>query len=180
VRPGAPRRFVQIVHSSQEFPTGVEAAFAPEAIDDALGELVDLGVRLYRSHAPRQPLVFLHTVTAPAALALIVPHVPRDVQRSALAYLWQATAAWVAAYSDGQPLASLDVEAPAFPVQELVDRAVATREVHAIKFTEACTRLFRQRGEPAYVAAAADWCMRVERATTWTNDERVAAGMKFD
>jgi hypothetical protein len=171
---------VHIVQSAREFPGAVEAVCAPEANAEALGQLADLGVRLYLAHAARQPLVFLHAVTAPAALALLFPHVPPDAQRAALAHLWQVTAALVASYSDGEPVAPLDADPPAVTERELVARAIATGDVHAIKLTEACTRRFRESGKPAYLAAAADWCARVERASAWTDEQRTAAGMRFD
>ncbi len=50
-----------------------------------------------------------------------------------------------------------------FDEADLVDRAVAARDEHAIKFTEACLREYRVTSDPAFIAAAEDIVVRLRR-----------------
>jgi hypothetical protein len=132
---------------------------------------------LYLANASRQPLVLLHTVTVPAALRLLLPHLPAGLDKTALAYVWQNVAATVAAYGDERSL-----ERDHWPPQEeaaIVERSIATDDPHALKFAEACIREDRLNPQPAYLAAAADWASRLHRARHWSPAERDAAGLEF-
>jgi hypothetical protein len=132
---------------------------------------------LYLANASRQPLVLLHTVTVPAALRLILPHLPADLQRIALTYVWQNAAATAAAYGD-EWLPDHDDWPPHEP-SDVIERSVATDDPHALKFAEACTRERGLNPHPVYLAAAADWASRIHEATHWSLAERDAAGLEF-
>ena len=86
-----------------EFSQAVDSAAEPESVEDALSSLTEAGARMYLANAARQPLVLLHTVTAPAALRLMLPHLPAGLHKTALAYVWQNVAATAAAYGDQTP-----------------------------------------------------------------------------
>jgi hypothetical protein len=82
---------------------------------------------------------------------LLLPHLDAAGRAAVLRYAWQGAAALHAGFSGRAPSA----RAPAAPdMADLVDRAVATGDEHAIKFTEACLREHAVRARPVYLAAA--------------------------
>ncbi len=120
-----------------------------------LSELTATFARVYlaNSEPPAgRVIAFIHSVTGPAALRLLLPSLTPEASRSALKYGWQAAAAMYAALGNqppGERIPESQIE-----LHELIDRAVATRDEHAIKFTEACVRENAIRPDPAYLAAA--------------------------
>jgi hypothetical protein len=48
-------------------------------------------------------------------------------------------------------------------VADLIEQAIASRDEHAIKFTEACLREHRLAPDPAYIAAIRDAVTRPRR-----------------
>jgi Questin oxidase-like len=177
-RPGMPREvYLRVMQGhGDEFSKAVDAAAEPESVEDALSSLTEAGARMYLANASTQPLVLLHTVTAPAALRMLLPYLPAGLHNTALAYIWQNVAATAAAYADEQPQG--DDWATQEP-SDIVDRSIATDDPHALKFAEACIREHRRNPHPAYLAAAADWASRLHRARDWSPAERDAAGMEF-
>jgi hypothetical protein len=178
-RQGMPREVALRVMEAQAeaFAAAVDRAAEPESVQDALSALTEAGARLYLANASRQPLVLLHTVTVPAALRLLLPHLPGDLHQTALAYVWQNVAAAAAAYADEGPSDRDD-----WHVQEasvIVERAIETDDPHALKFAEACIREDRRNPQPVYLAAAVDWVARVHRAKNWSAAELAAAGIDF-
>ena len=104
-RQGMPREVALRVMEAQAeaFSAAVDRAAEPDSVQDALSSLTETGARCYLANASRQPLVLLHTVTVPAALRLLLPHLPGDLHQTALAYVWQNVAAAAAAYADEGP-----------------------------------------------------------------------------
>jgi len=178
-RPGMPREvYLRVMQAHRrEFSEAVDGAAEPQSIEDALSSLTEAGARLYLVNASHQPLVLLHTVTVSAALRLLLPHLPSELNKTALAYVWQNVAATAATYADIRPPKRDDW----LPQDELeiIEHSVATDDPHAIKFTEACIREYRLNPQPIYLAAAADWRQRLHRAKSWTAAERDAAGLDF-
>jgi len=178
-RPGMPREvYLRVMQAhGNEFSEAVVGAAEPESVELALSSLTEASARLYLANASRQPLVLLHTVTVPAALRLILPHLPAELDKVALAYVWQNVAATAAAYGDeGVP----DHEDwPPHEQSVVIEHSIATDDPHALKFAEACTREHRLNPRPAYLAAAADWASRLHRARHWSLAERDAAGLEF-
>jgi hypothetical protein len=79
---------------------------------------------------------------------------PDELGRPTQDRLWQVVAALYSSYAaDAQPepVPLTDPPAP----DDLVDRAVAADDVHAIKLTEACLRLHAESGDPLLLHAAA-------------------------
>jgi hypothetical protein len=178
-RPGMPREvYLRVMQAhGAEFSEAVDGAADPESVEDALSSLTEAGARLYLANASRQPLVLLHTVTVPAALRLLLPHLPAGLHKTALAYVWQNVAATAAAYGDERPPEHYN-----WPPQEesvIVERSVVTDDPHALKFAEACIREHHLNPQPAYLVAAADWASRLHRARNWSASERDAAGLEF-
>src|SRR5215471_20816594 len=159
------------------FSEAVDGAAEPESVETALSSLTEAGARLYLANASRQPLVMLHTVTVPAALRLLLPHLPAVLHKTALAYVWQNVAATAAAYGDER-----SPERDDWPPQEpsaIIEDSIATDDPHALKFAEASIREHRMNPHPAYLAAAADWASRLHRARHWSPAERDEAGLEF-
>jgi hypothetical protein len=96
----------------------------------------------------------LHAVTSPMACELILPWLPVEDHDAALGYVWQAVAALHVAYDIDRK--SELPERETLSADELVDRALASRDEHAIKLTEAALRSFGRSGEPMLLWAAAD------------------------
>lgn len=101
------------------------------------------------------PIAFIHTVTAPSALRHLAPYLSDADARLAARYAWQACAAIYSWYMLEEPLTA-PVAAPEAGREELVERAVANGDEHAIKFAEACLREYELNPAPVYLAAAAD------------------------
>ena len=178
-RQGAPREVylrVMAAHAD-EFSAAVDRAAEPISVEAALSFLTEAGARLYLANASWQPLVLLHTVTVPAALRLLLPHLPTGLHKTALAYVWQNVAAVAAVYGDERPSESEDWQTQEESV--IVERSIETDDPHALKFAEACIREYRLNPQPVYMAAAEDWAARLHQVKDWSAAQRDAAGMEF-
>ena len=102
----------------------------------------------------KQPIGFLHAVTAPVAARSVLGLLPAELARPTHDALWQVAAALYSAYAAGavpEPVPAVDPPAP----DALTERAVGTDDVHAIKLTEACLRLYAESPDPVLLHAAA-------------------------
>lgn len=133
------------------FPAVADLA-APDADGGAyLSDLTATFAGIVAAGAPSGAFInFLHGVTGPAAIRLLLPHVSPDTQRLLLRYGWQAGAALVSAFGTAPAPTTLTT----VPFGDLVDRAVASGEEHAIKLTEACFRENALAPNPLFGAAA--------------------------
>ena len=110
-------------------------------------------VFLANAHDIYTTIAFVHAVTGPSALRPLMPYLrdktvharsptrgklrPRCTQLSARAQTYRAI--------DEAKVGSKD---------ELIDRAIACGDEHAIKFTEVCLREHALKPDPAFLAAA--------------------------
>jgi hypothetical protein len=101
-------------------------------------------------------IAFVHAVTAPSALRILAPYLRDADARLAARYAWQACAAIYAWYDTSSPQSSPMLVEPVEPIEGLIDRAIATADVHAIKFVEVCLREYRANPKPIYLVAALD------------------------
>lgn len=136
------------------FPQAVDALAHPTSVEDSLSELTRTMAGWYLANREGNPIDFVHGVTAPAALRLLLPYLPVSDHGAAFAYLWQACAALRAACAVQTPqpvarTAPTDLEA-------LVDHAVEIGGAHAIKLTEACLREHARSPNNLYLKAAED------------------------
>jgi hypothetical protein len=174
-REGVPRDFVRVLAKYPNFSEAVNRFGTRETVDASLSRLVEAGARLYCANASTHPLVFIHAITGPAAVRLLLAHMPVGLHESAFAYCWQAIAAWVAAYGSDAP-GGHDDSAPRSE-SEIIGRALGTRDHHAIKLAEACLREYRLNPQPVFLKAALDWPLRLLASTRWSVAERVRAGI---
>ena len=98
-------------------------------------------------------IAFIHTVTAPAALENIAPHLDTAGIRTALPHAWQASAAIYSVYAINPPQAESTAASEGDP-EDLIQRAIENGDEHAIKFTEVCLREQAKNPQPSYLAAA--------------------------
>jgi len=133
-------------------PSGDSSAF--------LSDLTETFAAVYLASVPPGSIItFIHGVTGPAAVRTLLPYVSAEERVRLLRYTWQACASF--ASSNGfkaEPHLSDD----ALPSRdELADRAVATNDEHAIKFTDACFREYALNPKPLYIRAAMDGVARL-------------------
>jgi len=138
-------------------PSIAAAVGALRAPTDVSADLLALArefTRIFLLYGRRQPIALLHAVTAPIAARSVLPLLPDEAARPTYDALWQVTAALYVVYAGGSAAEPLPAAAP-LPADELIDRAVATRDEHAIKLTEACLRLNAEAPEPVFRHASA-------------------------
>jgi hypothetical protein len=122
-----------------------------------LSDLTHVFARVYfeQAGAIGQRIQFVHAVTGPSALRLMLPHVKPETAHAALRYAWQTSAGIYAAFGAVTKPGS-DASAP--DAHDLVDLAVKNGDEHAIKFTEVCLREHALNAQPIYLVAARDAC----------------------
>lgn len=175
-RQGPPPKIVQRLDELPDFAWAVSRLAPPADPFSGLSELAEIGARLYLRDAARYPLVLLHAVTGPAAAHLLAAHASPRLRSTLFAYMWQAVAAWTAAFSRG--LSDEQFKATDESWDEIIDRSVDSGDDHAIKLTEACRRMEELRPSPVFRAVASDWVRRVIGARDWNSQLLVAAGIK--
>lgn len=132
-------------------------AVAPDHAQRLLSDMTTEFAGIYLAHPELFPIPLIHGVTAPAAVRLVLPHLPDELHTPSLAALWQMHTALLLAFTSdrtGEDTAlrqAVDTDVPAFDV--LVARAVAHGDEHVIKFTEAAMREHALRPDPRYATA---------------------------
>ena len=137
----------------------------PVDIGASLTALTGAFARWYVSYADTEPIAFVHGVTAPAAVRILLPYLPRESQALGFAYAWQACASLRVALGvegrvmdPGPPVSAGDLD-----IREVVEQAVDGGDEHAIKMTEACLREYELSPDPWYLTAAKDVAGRLHR-----------------
>ncbi len=142
------------------FAEAINLSAPGEDVSAFLSDLTTTMARLYLVNAGAASISYVHTVTAPSALRMMLPYVSTDTARLGARYAWQAC---VAIHSRGHY--PHDVETPAtLPNRDdLIDRAVFSTDEHAIKFTEACLREYQLNPDPAFLLGPLDMSGRYGR-----------------
>ena len=129
---------------------------------DFLSNMTETFAGVYLANAANgQVIGLIHAVTGPSAVRLLAPHLSPETTALALRYGWQAAAGLYAAMAQ-QPAPATVAPADG-DAQDIIERAVATDDEHAIKFTEACLREHALNPQPVYLAAALDASARLQR-----------------
>jgi questin oxidase-like protein len=135
----------------------VDPSGDPEAF---LSDMTETFASVYLASAtPGTVITFLHGVTGPVAVRTLLPYVSPEEQRRLLRYTWQAAASFYSS-AGGRTGPRLSTD-PLPSRDELTDRAIATGDEHAIKFTEACFREYARTPKPVYILAARDGVARL-------------------
>lgn len=140
------------LHELGDFPQAVEALGPPPSIDDALSDLTVAFARLMLANPDVHPFGFVHALTPAAGARTLLPYVPTIATEQLYAQLWHVDAAIAVGFARNPATATSDVEPP--EPTELVAQAVAHRDPHVVKFTEAALAEHRRRPDPAYLLAA--------------------------
>ena len=143
-----------------EFEPVIDLADAGGDVSAFISNLTETFAGIYLAN-PKGLIAFVHTVTAPSALRMLIPYLDEADARQAARYAWQACAGIYSWYSTTPPPDSASWETPSEDRDELIDRAVAASGAHSIKFTEACLREYALNPNPVYLAAARDVSERV-------------------
>jgi hypothetical protein len=160
--PPEQRRFTGTITSSLEalgsFPPFAGVIALPELDGDPaerISDLTETFARVFLANArdPLSTIVFVHSVTSAVALRSLLPQLDTQTAQAALRYAWQAACGLYAAFGQ-RPAPAQPAEPPREPGPALVEMAIASRDEHAIKFTEACLREHALRPSDAYLAAA--------------------------
>jgi hypothetical protein len=153
-------RVAAVAMIADEFEQAVASLGWTGAAVDLLDQLATGGSVAYLRNADGGGAIgLLHAVTSPLACELVLPWLAEEDRDAALGYVWQAAAALHVAYDiDRSSVVSTDAPTPA---EDLVDRALASGDEHAIKLTEAALRSFGRSGAAVVLLAAADACQRL-------------------
>jgi hypothetical protein len=142
------------------FAEAIDLVSTEGALSEFLSQLTELCAGIYLVNQ-RNLVAFIHTVTAPSALRILVPYLDEADARLAARYTWQACAALYAWYSTAPPPATEGYTPPSEDPDTVIDRAVAAGGAHTIKFTEACLREYALHPQAVYLVAARDVVERV-------------------
>jgi hypothetical protein len=136
--------------------SSLRPAAAPEDVRARLTDLVTAATLRYLTHGHGQPVILVHTATAPNAVLHTLPALPHDLWEASLTAVWTATAAIFSAYAPAHGPAPTPPTPPTGPdaVAEVLDRAVAHADEHAIKFTDTAAEVYTRTGDRGALAAA--------------------------
>ncbi|MCA1722129.1 MAG: questin oxidase family protein [Actinobacteria bacterium] len=129
-------------------PPVLEPADVPRRLD----ELVDAAVLRYGRWGHAAPVMLVHAATAPRAVGLVLPALPEQLWLASYATAWAVTAAVAGAYRPRE--AAPEPAADDLSVDAVTELAVASRDEHAIKFTEVAVESHR-RGNTSALAIVA-------------------------
>ena len=143
-----------------EFAPVIDMADPEGDVSSFVSSITEIFAGIYLASS-KNLVAFVHTVTAPSALRMLVPYLAADDARLAARYAWQACAGVYSWYATVPPQDTSGLEVPPEGRDELIDRAVAAGGAHSIKFTEACLREYELNPNPVYLLAARDAADRV-------------------
>jgi len=153
-------RVAAVADIADEFEQAVASLGWTGGAVELLDQLATGGSLAYLRNADAGGAIgLLHAVTSPLASELLLPWLAEEDRDAVLGYVWQAAAALHVAY-DVDRSAPVPEEAPPSAV-DLVERALASGDEHAIKLTEAALRSFARSGDAVLLLAAADAITRL-------------------
>lgn len=163
MRSRRPSSIFGAVAELDEFPPfagAIDMAAPGEDVGAFISDLTTTMVHRYLENAGPASIPYVHTVTAPSALRMLLPYLSAETARLAARYAWQACAA---IHSRGHYPHPVEMPAKLPAAEDLVDRAVFSGDEHAIKFTEACLREYALNPDPAFLAGPLDMSGRYGR-----------------
>lgn len=127
------------------------------SVDAALAELGAIGAGHYVTMQPGgNPVPAVHTVTAPAALRMVLPHLPAEFARPSYEAVRDVSGTLLNVFTGrGREPVEPAVDGDDPEVQRhIIERAVEMRDEHAIKISEAARREYAVNPDPRYFEAA--------------------------
>lgn len=135
-----------------ESVAGLRSAGDAGQARERLTEVVNAATLRYLAHAHGDPIMLIHSATAPTAVLRTLPALPATLWGPSLDAAWAASAAVVAAYGPAEQAPRSDL--PAAPErEEAFDRAVRHGDEHAIKFADTALDVYDRTGDPDALAA---------------------------
>jgi hypothetical protein len=132
-------------------------ASSPEDAQARLTDLVAAGTLRYLTYGHGQPVLLVHTATAPNAVLHTLPALPPELWAPSATAIWTVTAAIFAAYAPAQPAPRTALPTPPAGIDaaaDVLDRAVANGDEHVIKFADTAAEVYTRTGNPDALAAA--------------------------
>jgi hypothetical protein len=130
----------------------------PEQARAWLAGLADAAVIRYLEYGHGNPVMLVHSATAPTAVLRTLPALSQDLWAPSTVAAWEAAAAITAIYAAPVPArAGTLAAAPAGPAaaEEIFARAVNHGDEHVIKFADTAADVHARTGNPAALTAAA-------------------------
>ncbi len=117
-----------------------------------ISNLTETFATVYVENPSRRYIIaFIHAVTAPSAIRLMLPSLSNGAKHGILRYGWQLAAGIYSTFGETLIKTKTDVNESK---EDLIDRAVKNGDEHAIKFTESCLREYALNPKPVYLIAA--------------------------
>jgi hypothetical protein len=130
---------------------------SPEQVRAWLAGLADAAVIRYLDYGHGNPVMLVHSATAPTAILRTLPALSQDLWAPSAAAAWDAAAMITAIYAPREPAPPETLPpAPAGPgaADETFARAVAHGDEHVIKFADTAADVHARTGNAAALAAA--------------------------
>ena len=138
------------------WPAASLAGGQPEEIRAWLSGLADAAVLRYPDIAHGNPVMLVHSATAPTAILRSLPALDPELWAPSAAAAWDAAAALTAIYAPAAAVPGPRRAAAAGDgaADEVFTRAVAHGDEHAIKFADTAAEVYDRTGDLAALAAA--------------------------
>ncbi len=134
--------------------TTVHIPQGPDAARDWLADLVQGSVARYLTHGHGEPIMLVHSVTAPNAVWRTLPALDRRWWRESVVAAWVAVAALTAIYAPAAPAEdSLLGTQWVAGADTAFARAVEHGDEHVIKFADTAIEVFGRTGDVRALAA---------------------------
>ena len=140
----------------------------PTDLQSALSDVTSAFAQANLVHSEQFPVPFLHAVTAPAAVRIMLPHLPESMHLPSFITVWQTSAALLTTFGPEHRPAELANVAPGnaeptMSTTELAQRAVEHGDEHMMKITEACLREYAIRPDARYLVLAESMLNKLPR-----------------
>jgi hypothetical protein len=136
---------------------GPQIPDSAEALRSWLTGLVDAATVRYLRYGHGEPVMLVHSATAPSAILRTLPSLDRHLWAPSVTAAWAATAALTAVYAPPDPAGPAGLPGPPLGPQageEAFARAVQHGDEHAIKFADTATDVYARTGNTDALAAA--------------------------
>ena len=128
-------------------------------LDDLIRTFADIYLANVQAGS-RAAIAFIHGVTGPHAVRLLLDHVDDRTGSELLVRVWQAAAGIYSAYAEPAAVSTYSPDGD-YDLEDIVEQAIRTMDEHAIKFVEACLHEHRRNPDPLFLAAGADAAARL-------------------
>ncbi|GAA2497664.1 questin oxidase family protein [Winogradskya humida] len=146
---GIRNRLAQLA-TLEDWPDAAGSVPGTGSVEVRLRAIVTAAVLRFTPYGYGNPVMLVHSATAPAAVLRTLPALPVALHPASLAAAWAASAAVTAAYSPATP--SPD-PAPSATPDALLQAAIDSGDAHAIKFADTALETWELDPDPGLLAA---------------------------